>query len=193
MQPGKACPLLKTMNGRKKHKSKRSLIAFLCLLLFWGPVQAGEISFTFENQDVSAILKETSKLIGVTFLFDPEQVKGKLTILSPKKVSAKAALELLRSALALHGYALVGEGNLFRIFPLEEAPALAEEKIEVLTLSYARAEEVAYALAYGAPYGVTLLPYFPTNSLVISGSPEAVARVVEVIRGKPQKPKEQGE
>ena len=39
------------------------------------------------------------------------QVKGKITLLSPKGVSPTEALELLKSALALHSYSLLGRAE----------------------------------------------------------------------------------
>ena len=70
--------------------------------------------FTFENADVSTVVKHVGRLTGITFLFDPEQVKGRITVLSPTSVSPAQALELLKSALALHGYRLVsGAGGMW--------------------------------------------------------------------------------
>jgi type II secretory pathway component GspD/PulD (secretin) len=67
------------------------------------PVRAtpGE-PFYFEDAEVSTVVKHVGKITGLTFLFDPEQVKGRITVLSPKSVSPTEALELLKSALAFH-------------------------------------------------------------------------------------------
>jgi general secretion pathway protein D len=154
---------------------------------------AEEVPFTFENAEVHTVIKKASELTGMTFLFDPEQVKGKITILSPKKVSPEEALQLLQSALALRGYTLIEEKGIARIVPAEQAAYVARETIEVIPLNHAKAEELAYALAYGAPYGVTIFPYYPTNSLIISGNPEAVEELIGIIRGKEEKPEEQGD
>src|SRR5262245_40233727 len=81
----------------------------LCILFSSG---AGAASATpsgpiaFENADIQTVVKQVAALTGITFLFDPEQVRGKITLLSPKSVSPTEALDLLRSALALHGYNL---------------------------------------------------------------------------------------
>ena len=80
-----------------------------------------------------------------------KQVKGKITILPAKKVSPEEALQLLQSALALRGYALVSEKGVVRVVPAAQAAALAKYTVEVVPLNYARAEEVAYTLAALAP------------------------------------------
>ena len=77
---------------------------FVCLLFVSaaGPAWAATSEpFTFENADIHAVVKQVAALTGITVLFDPEQVKGKITLLAPKGVSPAEALELLKSALAL--------------------------------------------------------------------------------------------
>ena len=74
---------------------------FVCLLFVSaaGPAWAATSEpFTFENADIHAVVKQVAALTGITVLFDPEQVKGKITLLAPKGVSPAEALELLKSA-----------------------------------------------------------------------------------------------
>jgi hypothetical protein len=52
----------------------------------------------------------------------------------------------------------------------------------VVPLTYARAGEVAYALSWVAPPSVRIVPYYPTNSLIISGHPAAVEELVDIIK-----------
>ncbi len=49
--------------------------------------------------------------------------------------------------------------------------------IAVIKLHYARAEEVALVLQAILPPTVTITPYFPTNSLIISGDPAVIGRL----------------
>src|SRR2546427_12374728 len=83
------------------------LLCLFLLLHLEGAWATNEIAFNFENADIQTVIKKVSEFTGTTLLFDPEQVKGKITLLSPKKVSPEEALKLLQSAVALHGYALV--------------------------------------------------------------------------------------
>lgn len=162
---------------------------FLCLCLLV-PLQAAwatnEVAFTFENEDIQTVIKKVGELTETTFLFDPEQVKGKITLLSPKKVSPEEALKLLQSALALHGYTLLKKEGGTWIVPAEKVAQLATI-IEVVPLKYARADEVADTLSRLAPPGVRIAPYYPTNSLILSGNSEAVKELIAVLRGKEKK------
>ena len=156
----------------------------LCVLFSSGTGQASATpsgSISFENADIQTVVKQVAALTGITFLFDPEQVRGKITLLSPKGVSPTEALDLLRSALALHGYTLHSRAEATWIVPADRVPTEAFT-IRVVPLGYARAGEVAYTLSWVAPPWVRVVPYYPTNSLIISGHPAAVEALVDLIR-----------
>jgi len=156
----------------------------LCLLFVSvaGPALADTAGpFTFEDADIQTVVKQVATLTGITFLFDPEQVRGKITLLAPKAVAPAEALELLRSVLALHGYTLLSRAEGIWIVPAERVVSEVFT-IKVVPLSYARAGEVAYALSWVAPPSVRIVPYYPTNSVIISGHPAAVAGLIDLIK-----------
>ena len=137
--------------------------------------------FDFENVEVSTVVKHVGRLTGITFLYDPEQVKGRITVLSPKSVSPAEALEVLRSALALHGYRLVGSAGGMSIVPAERLAHKAVT-VKVVHLEHALAGELALTLRWVAPPGVRIVPYHRTNSLIISGPPAAVQKLINIIK-----------
>jgi general secretion pathway protein D len=134
-----------------------------------------------ENVNVQTVAKQVAALTGITFLFDPEQVRGKITVVSPKGVSPTEALDLLKSALALHGYTLLSRAEATWIVPVDRVPFDAFT-IKVVPLDYARVGELAYTLAWIAAPSVRVIPYYPTNSLIISGHPAAVEALVHLIQ-----------
>jgi type II secretory pathway component GspD/PulD (secretin) len=159
---------------------------FLCFHLVRPPARACATpseAFSFENADIQTVVKYVSTLTGIPFVFDPEQVKGKITVLAPKSVSAAEVLELLKSALALHGYSRRSRAEGMWIVPAER---LAPEAItvKVVRLTYAQAGELAYILSWVAPASVRIAPHFPTNSLIISGPPAVVDELVDIIKSR---------
>jgi type II secretory pathway component GspD/PulD (secretin) len=54
--------------------------------------------------------------------------------------------------------------------------------IKVVPLTYARATELAYTLSLVAPPRVRIVPYRPTNSLIISGPAVSVEELVDIIK-----------
>ena len=166
-----------------------SVLLSLCLLLPLPVAEAANTrAFSFDNADLQTVIKQVSEFTGITFLFDPEQVKGKITLLSPTKVSPAEALQLLQSALALHSYTVVKQAASLWIVPADQA-AQPATTVEVVPLNYARAEEVADTLSWIAPPGVRVVPYAPTNSLLIAGNPEAVEQFLSVL-GREEKKSE---
>jgi type II secretory pathway component GspD/PulD (secretin) len=162
-----------------------ALMRFFGVLLFLlgihgpGVAWAGEVPFSFENTELKTIIQKTSELTGLAFLYDPEQVRGKISLHLPQEVSPEETLELLRSALSLHGYTLLRRENTVWIVPAAQAGHL-----EVVPLDYAEAGELAYTLSQLAPEGVRIVPYYPTNSLILYGDPEAVRALIQVIKGQ---------
>ena len=154
----------------------------LLLVCATGPAWATPSwALSFEDADIQTVIKHIGRLTGITFLFDPEQVKGKISLLAPKSVSPAEALELLKSALALHSYSLLSRAEGMWIVP---AVRVAHEAmtIKVVPLTYARAGELAYTLSWVAPPWVRIVPYYPTNSLIISGPPAAVEELLNIIK-----------
>ena len=84
-----------------------TVLAFLVAGAPCGGPRAEEAAFAFENAEISTVLKRVSELTGLTILFDPEEIQGRITLFSSRRVSSHEALELLESALALHGYRLL--------------------------------------------------------------------------------------
>jgi GspD-like, N0 domain len=65
----------------------------LCVLFSSGAGPASATpsgAISFENADIQTVVKQVAALTGITFLFDPEQVRGKITLLSPKGVDGGA-------------------------------------------------------------------------------------------------------
>jgi general secretion pathway protein D len=158
----------------------------LCFVMAADPAFAwagAEKRFAFENADISVIVDEVARLTGTTFLFDPARVKGRITVLAPGDVSPAQALELLRSALTLHGYALVARPEGTWIVPSDEVAGVGIV-VRVVPLNYASADELAFPLSWVAPPGVRIVPYYPTNNVVLSGRAAAVEQLIDIIHGR---------
>lgn len=54
--------------------------------------------------------------------------------------------------------------------------------VEVVPLTYARAGELAYTLSLIALPRVRIVPYNPTNSLIISGPRTSVEQLIDIIK-----------
>jgi general secretion pathway protein D len=80
----------------------------------------GLMSLDFSDVDIKQFIKAMSDVTGRNIVVD-EQVKGKVTIISPKRVNPKEALKVFESTLGVYGYALVESGEVTKVVPAMEA------------------------------------------------------------------------
>ncbi len=175
------------MKTRVFRASSRSVGRPFLAVCLWGLlIPAGatpQVAVTFENTDLQRVIKEIGQRTKTTFLFDPAQVKGKITLLVPHKVTPEQAIRLLGEALRMQGYAMRKKADRLWIVQPEVADP-REPRIAVVPLQYARAEELADTLAAIAPAGLRIVPYRPTNSLLIAGEAQAVAELIKLLSPK---------
>ncbi|HEX8949580.1 MAG TPA: type II secretion system secretin GspD [Dissulfurispiraceae bacterium] len=80
-----------------------------------------KVAFNFVDVDLAAITKFISEITKKNYIFD-ERVKGKITIITPSKLSIDEANNLFVSVLELKGYTVVPSGgDAYKIVPLAEA------------------------------------------------------------------------
>lgn len=91
-------------------------------------------------------------------------------------------MHLFGLAVILTGFAmpLVAEAESTPL-PVAREPVEATI-IEVVPLTYARAGELAYTLSLIALPRVRIVPYNPTNSLIISGPRTSVEQLIDIIK-----------
>lgn len=78
------------------------------------------VSIDFNDVDINVFIKFISELTGRNFIVD-NKVKGKVTIISPAKISEKEAYKVFESVLEVHGYATVEAGKITKIIQMPEA------------------------------------------------------------------------
>ena len=75
-----------------------------------------EITMNYQNVDIPALAKLISEITGKNFLVD-ESVRGKVTIISPSKVTPEQAYQIFQSVLQLKGFTTVQAGKVIKIIP----------------------------------------------------------------------------
>ncbi|MFQ5431834.1 MAG: secretin N-terminal domain-containing protein, partial [Nitrospinota bacterium] len=100
---------------------KQLFISLLVIVSIWTPVSALEkVSMDFVNVDIAVVVKYISELTQKNFVID-EKVQGKVTIISPKKVSKAEAYRVFESILEVYGFAAIPSGKVVKIVPIAEA------------------------------------------------------------------------
>lgn len=74
------------------------------------------ITMNFQNVELPVLAKFISEITGKNFVLD-QSVRGKVSIISPSKVTPEQAYRIFQSVLQLKGYATVPAGKVIKIVP----------------------------------------------------------------------------
>ncbi len=105
--------------------SRYLLLALAAAVLFSGSIpsasaepdaSANQITMNFQNVDLPVLAKFISEITGRNFVID-ESVRGKVTIISPTKVTPEQAYSIFQSVLQVKGFTTVQAGKVIKIVP----------------------------------------------------------------------------
>lgn len=158
--------------------------------------QSGQfVSIDFNNVDINVFIKFMSELTGTNFVVD-QRVKGKVTIISPSKISLDEAYKVFESVLEVHGYTTVKAGEVVKIIPspdarsksietkLREEATAPEDKIvtQLIPLKYANPVEIKRLFTPMVSKSSVILAYTPTNTLIITDVYSNIKRLLKILK-----------
>ena len=153
------------------------------------------VSIDFNNVDISVFIKFISELTGKNFVID-QRVKGKVTIISPSKISVDEAYKVFESVLDVHGFATVETGKLIKIIPSPDARTKNIETrtkakgdsdddqvvTQLMPLRYADPSEIKRLFTPMVSKSSVILSYDPTNTLIITDNYSNIARLMKILK-----------
>jgi len=153
------------------------------------------VSIDFNNVDINVFIKFMSELTGTNFVVD-QRVKGKVTIISPSKISLNEAYKVFESVLEVHGYTTVKSGEVVKIIPspdarsknietkLREEAAAPEDNIvtQLIPLKYADPVEIKRLFTPMVSKSSVILAYPPTNTLIITDVYSNIRRLLKILK-----------
>lgn len=150
-------------------------------------------SFDFPNAEISDVIKAISELTGKNFIIDP-QVKGKITIMAPSKITVAEAYQAFLSALAVHGYAIVPSGSFYKV---KSARYAQKDSIEtfsgayypngdqfitrIIHLKHISADQIVKDLKNLSTKDGDAVVYSATNSLILTDYGSNIDRVMKIL------------
>jgi general secretion pathway protein D len=156
-------------------------------------LKPGEVLLNFQAADIQAVVKAVSQMTNRNFLLDP-RVKGQITILSAKPMTAGAAYQVFLSALKAQGFTAVeGTGGVVRVIPTGEAklsadvserekPAGGEQIVtHVASVQHVSATQLVPILRPLMAPTSQLSAYEPGNLLILTDYAENVRRMLRII------------
>ena len=153
------------------------------------------ISIDFNDVDLSVFIKFISELTSKNFVVD-QRVKGKVTIISPSKISVKEAYKVFESVLEVHGYTTVEAGQVIKIVPSpdarsknietrlkEEAASPADRVVtQLIPLKFANPIEIKKLFAPLISKSSVILAYPPTNMLIVTDVYSNIKRLLRILK-----------
>ncbi len=154
------------------------------------------ITMDFQDVDLSVVIKFMGELTGKNFLVS-DQVRGKVTIISPKKVTVREAYHIFESVLEMNGYSALPAGDAIKIIPSavarqsgleiqggKEAGSVKPEDrmmTQVIPLEHASADELRNLLASSVSKEGMIISYKATNHLIITDRAANIHRLLKII------------
>ncbi len=153
------------------------------------------ITMDFQDVDLSVVIKFMGELTGKNFLVtDP--VRGRVTVISPRKITVKEAYKVFESVLEMNGYSAVPTDDSIKIVPAavarqsgveiregKQPEASPEDRMitQVIPLEFASADEVRNLLASSVSKDGMIVSYKPTNHLIITDRAPNINRLLKII------------
>ena len=150
-------------------------------------------SFDFPNVEITDVIKAISELTGKNFIIDPS-VRGKITIVAPSKITVAEAYKAFLSALAINSYTIVPSGSFLKIKSARNAqrdsietysgayyPTADQMITKIIHLKHIQADVVSRELRILPSKDGEMMPYPPTNSLIISDYGSNIDRIMKII------------
>jgi general secretion pathway protein D len=152
------------------------------------------VTIDFDNVDIAIFIKFISELTGKNFVID-KAVKGKVTIISPTKISVKEAYRVFESVLEVHGYTTVPAGSVTKIVPAVQARSKdietklrseaisPEDKVvtQLIPLRYADPNELKKLFAPLISKSSVMVSYPPTGMLIITDVLSNIKRLLRIV------------
>ena len=153
------------------------------------------VTIDFDQVNIPIFIKFISELTGKNFVID-KGVRGKVTIISPNKISVDEAYRVFESVLEVHGFTTVPSGNIIKIVPAASARTMSvetrlrrealdsEDKVvtQLIPLRYAEPDELKKLFAPFISKSSVMVSYPPTRTLIVTDVQSNIKRLMGLAR-----------
>jgi general secretion pathway protein D len=156
-------------------------------------VEDGQVQLDFNDQELSVVIDTIASLTGKNFIYD-DRVRGRVTIVSPTKVSIEQAYAVFESVLQVKGFTTVeGPGGAIKVIPIREAKESSIETIRgatpksdrfitrLIPLSFIDAEAISNTLKPLVSKDASMVAYAPTNTIILTDSASNIRRILDIL------------
>jgi general secretion pathway protein D len=152
------------------------------------------VTIDFNDVDINLFIKYISELTGKNFVVD-RSVKGKVTIISPTRISEQDAYRVFESVLEVHGFTTVPTGSIIKIVPAVQARSKSiatirqgdsvypEDKVvtQIIPLAHSDPNELKKILAPLVSKTSVVIAHSQSGMLIITDVLSNISRLMEII------------
>ncbi|MGD9022663.1 MAG: type II secretion system secretin GspD, partial [Deltaproteobacteria bacterium] len=153
------------------------------------------VTIDFDDVEITLFIKFISELTGKNFVVD-KAVRGKVTIVSPTKISVDEAYKVFESVLEVYGFATVPAGSVVKVVPAVAARSksietrLRQEAIDpedrvvtqLIPLEYADPDELKKLFAPLISKSSVIISYAPTATLIVTDVLSNINRLLRIVK-----------
>jgi general secretion pathway protein D len=151
------------------------------------------ITLNFNDIEIAALIKVMSELTRKNFIID-ERVKGKVTLMTPTRISPIEAYQVFLSALEIKGFTAVEDGKVVRIIPTAAARQSGLKVVpdgdmrgegfvtKLIRMAYVNPQDISRTLTPLMSKDGNLIAYPATNSLIVTDSVHNIRKIESLIR-----------
>ena len=150
------------------------------------------VNIDFKDADIKVVIRAIAELSGKNFIID-DKVKGKVTIVSPRKVTKEEAMKVFESTMEVYGYSLIEAGAVIKVIPVTEArqrggfksgPKQPGDRMmtRLIPLKNVKAQDMVNALRPMVPPTSFITAYQNTNTIIIADFESNIAKIMRIIK-----------
>jgi general secretion pathway protein D len=151
-------------------------------------------SFDYKDAPISDVVNAIARLTGKRFIYE-QNLNGKITIISPGKITVAEAWQLFLSSLSMNGMTIVPSGKFLKIQKMDDAKTGALEIYsgayypdgdqlitKIIRLKFLSAEDASktFEKIIKSKAG-QVIPYEKTNSLIVTDLGSNVSKISQVL------------
>jgi general secretion pathway protein D len=161
-----------------------------------GAVMDGDlVQLDFTDVELPVVIDTIARLTGKNFIYD-DRVRGRVTIVSPTKITLEQAYAVFESVLQVKGFTVIeGPGGARKIIPIREAKETNIETVRegaetpdsdrfitrLIPLRYIDAQAISDTLKPLVSKDASLVAYPPTNTVILTDSATNISRILGLI------------
>ncbi len=147
----------------------------------------------FRDIEVSDFLKTMAQITQRNILI-PDNIKGKVTIVSYKPIPVSRALDFMKQVLEVKGFAIIEERNLLKVVQTKEAADVSEPQpfdpdkydsgvvSRVVRVPGGKVQELVNILRPLVGKDTVISSYAAANSLILTGHARNVRRALQILK-----------